>query len=66
MKKQRNERSVISNYFDLSQGFSVFDEADPILFEGEVFRFKPGVEINFISRWVQVSNRAFRYFRNEM
>ena len=34
--------------------------------EGELYRFKPGIENNFISRWVQISNRAFRYFRNHI
>jgi hypothetical protein len=36
------------------------------LCEGELFRFKPGMEINFISRWVQISGRAFRYYRNQI
>lgn len=33
--------------------------------QGELHRFKPGIENNFISRWVQISGRAFRYFRNQ-
>ena len=63
-KKSIKEKSVISQYFDLSQGFSLFGEGDPVLYEGELFRFKPGIENNFISRWVQVSDRAFRYYRS--
>lgn len=27
-------------------------------------KFKPGLSANFISRYVQISQRAFRYFRN--
>ena len=65
-KRSVKDRSVISQYFDLSQGFSLFDEADPILCEGDLFRFKPGMENNFISRWVQISGRAFRYYRNQI
>ena len=28
-------------------------------------KFKPGITLNFIPRYVQISRRAFRYFRNE-
>lgn len=44
-----------------------FDEAkDPILpgGEGDLWKFKPGISANFISRYVQISGRAFRYFKN--
>lgn len=27
-------------------------------------KFKPGLSANFVSRYVQISRRAFRYFRN--
>jgi len=50
----------------LSQGFSLFDEADPVFHEGELYRFKPGIENNFISRWVQVTSRAFKYYRSQI
>ena len=29
-----------------------------------MFKFKPGISQNFISRYVQISQRAFRYFKN--
>ena len=29
-------------------------------------KFKPGISFNFQSRYVQISSRAFRYFRNYM
>ena len=35
-----------------------------MVFEGEVYRFKPGIQNNFIQRWFQVSTHAFRYFKN--
>ena len=28
-------------------------------------KFKPGLTVNFIPRYVQISRRAFRYFKNE-
>lgn len=37
---------------------------DDILYEGELLKFKPGLSANFVSRYVQISLRAFRYFRN--
>ena len=37
---------------------------DDILYEGELMKFKPGFSHNFVSRYVQISLRAFRYFRN--
>ncbi len=39
---------------------------NPILFEGEVYRFKPGIQSNFITRWFQYSAHAFRYFKNHL
>ena len=36
---------------------------DKILLEGEIYKFKPGISHNFIPRYVQISQRAFRYFR---
>ena len=29
-----------------------FGRNDPIIQEGDIYRFKPGIENNFISRWV--------------
>ena len=40
------------------------DGIDTILFEGELMKFKPGLSANFVSRYVQISVRAFRYFRS--
>ena len=37
---------------------------DDILYEGEIHKFKPGLSANFVTRYVQISLRAFRYFRN--
>ena len=37
---------------------------DDIIMEGELMKFKPGITVNFIPRYVQISQRAFRYFKN--
>lgn len=37
---------------------------NPIVFSGEIYRFKPGIQNNFIPRWFQISTHAFRYFKN--
>lgn len=29
-------------------------------------KFKPGISANFVNRYVQISLRAFRYFRNHL
>ena len=29
-------------------------------------KFKPGLSVNFIPRYVQLSSRAFRYYRNKV
>jgi len=39
---------------------------DDILFEGELMKFKPGVSCNYMSRYVQISLRAFRYYRSKV
>lgn len=40
----------------------LIDPTDPILFEGEIQKYKPGFKATFIDRWVQVTSKAFRYF----
>jgi len=37
---------------------------DDIVFEGDLMKFKPGLSANFVNRYVQISMRAFRYYRN--
>ena len=39
---------------------------DDILYEGDLMKFKPGISANFVNRYVQISTRAFRYFRNRI
>ena len=42
----------------------VIDPDEEIIREGEIVKFKPGIEKNFISRWIQLSTRSFRYYKN--
>lgn len=35
-----------------------------VLFEGELFKYKPGMSISYISRWCQVTRGQFMYFSN--
>jgi hypothetical protein len=37
---------------------------DPLLFQGELMKLKPGLKFEFQSRWIQVTNRALRYYKN--
>lgn len=39
---------------------------DDIMYEGELMKFKPGLSVNFVSRYVQISRRAVRYFRSRL
>ena len=41
------------------------DPDDPILFQGELQKFKPGFNGVFIDRWVQVTTKAIRYFASK-
>ena len=37
---------------------------DPLLFQGELLKLKPGFKMEFQSRWIQVTGRALRYYKN--
>lgn len=41
------------------------DPSDPILFQGELQKYKPGFNGVFIDRWVQVTRKAVRYFASK-
>ena len=43
----------------------LIDPTDPILFQGELQKYKPGFNGVFIDRWVQVTRKAIRYFANK-
>ena len=50
---------------DISDDFFT-DNRDDLICWGELMKFKPGLSINFIPRYVQLSSRAFRYYRNKV
>ena len=57
----RDDRSV-----DSVRSTDLFETGlDDILIEGKLFKFKPGISSNFVSRYVQLSTRAFRYFKDK-
>lgn len=37
----------------------------PALTEGQIYRFKPGIQYDFVSRWLQLSMESLKYFENE-
>lgn len=47
----RAERSVANAYFSEKE-IGLFGNDDPIELEGDLYRFKPGVNHSFITRWV--------------
>ncbi len=38
---------------------------DDIVLEGYVYKLKPGLSSNFVKRYMQISKRAFRYFKDK-
>ena len=43
-----------------------FNDKDEKKMRGTLFKFKPGISANFLKRYVEVSQRAFRYFENKI
>lgn len=38
---------------------------DDIVLEGYFYKLKPGLSSNFVKRYMQISKRAFRYFKDK-
>ena len=54
------------NDCDTVESHNFFKEGhDNIIIEGYLYKFTPGLSSNFQKRYVQVSNRAFRYFKDK-
>ena len=60
-KKKRKPIGRVRSFLSVD----LFDNADKILIEGDLMKFKPGISLNFIPRYVQISQRGFRYFKNK-
>ena len=41
------------------------ENRDDLICWGELMKFKPGLTCNFISRYVQLSTRVFRYYKSK-
>ena len=60
LKKQSSKEE--KNPYDIKEIY--IDPNEEIIGEGELLRFKPGFEKNFIHRWLQLSSRSLRYYKN--
>ena len=43
----------------LLKDFSIGEE---VLFEGELLKYKPGLNFNYVKRWCQITPKYFRFF----
>ena len=39
---------------------------DHLVCQGKLLRFRPGIEKDFVPRWVQLTRKDFRYFENSL
>ncbi len=46
------------------EGVNLNDPDQEVLFQGELIRYKQGYTAIFLTRWVQVTETAFRVFKN--
>lgn len=42
------------------------DPKDPVVFEGELYKYKPGLDLAYIPRWCQITTKVFRVYKNMM
>lgn len=55
----REEIKLPPNYSEIDLN----DPNDPVLFQGELCKFKAGYNPTFINRWVQVTEKSLKYFK---
>lgn len=48
------------DFLDFTIFFLILDEE--IIFEGELLKYKPGLNFNYVKRWCQLTPKYFRYF----
>lgn len=56
----KEEEKLPPNYAEID----LYDENEPILFEAELMKYKPGYTGTFVSRYIQVTESAFRIYKN--
>ena len=42
------------------------DPNDKIVFEGELYKYKPGIDTMYITRWCQLTKNVIRIYKNQM
>lgn len=42
------------------------DPADKVLLEGELHKYKPGIDTMYITRWCQLTKSSIRVYKNQM
>ena len=61
-----NGRSRIREEVKLPPQYEAIDLNDPndeVLFQGELVKYKAGLNPSYLNRWVQVTEKSFRYFK---
>lgn len=46
------------------ESIDLCDPNDEVLFQGELMKYKAGYNPTFINRWVQVTEKGFKYFKS--
>lgn len=42
------------------------DPNDKVVFEGELYKYKPGIDTMYITRWCQLTKNVVRIYKNQM
>ena len=74
--KQRQKQAVTVNVDILNTdlwytGFGMtlkqlWNPSDKILLEGQLYKYKPGIDTMYITRWCQLTKNAIRVYKNQM
>ena len=44
----------------------LWDPNDKVIFEGELYKYKPGIDTMYITRWCQLTKNVIRIYKNQM
>eukprot|EP01016_Furgasonia_blochmanni_P008790 TRINITY_DN13625_c0_g1_i2.p1 TRINITY_DN13625_c0_g1~~TRINITY_DN13625_c0_g1_i2.p1 ORF type:complete len:414 (+),score=89.94 TRINITY_DN13625_c0_g1_i2:90-1244(+) len=64
MRDKNEFRTKPVDNFDEAFIQRYFDPTIEVIFEGELMKYKPGVNFSFVRRWCQLTRTEFRYFKN--
>mmetsp|Transcript_44578 Transcript_44578/g.32675 ORF Transcript_44578/g.32675 Transcript_44578/m.32675 type:complete len:143 (+) Transcript_44578:370-798(+) len=66
LQQERNQTSPQLSISALKKYLEVglFDEEDPVIFQGELLKLKPGINFQYQPRWLQVTRSSFRYYKS--